>query len=189
MKNEQFNCELCQFPFKSVLSFEWLVKYWQKASENENLPECPLAKKIVEELKDAPELLKPITDYSVLDKHEKLIKMMTTVLIPAAMEDEISATTTPYSSETAYVTPKFAELFGKDWTKYEDIIIQDNNLDDILYRKTLHAYAALFRQLYGIELPLNHHILCSVKDQTTGLNKHYKIEINNKFTQVFHVFG
>ena len=75
-------------------------------------------------------------------------------------------------------------LFGRDWENYEDLIIQDNDLEEIVYRKTLHAYVTLFKQFYGIELPLDHNILLSIKDPSTGLDKHYKVEINHKFTQI-----
>ena len=62
-----------RFPIKSVFSLRPLIdRFWNNHALNENQISSDFAKRIIEELKKAPELLEPITDISILKKHEHL---------------------------------------------------------------------------------------------------------------------
>ena len=74
-----------KFPFKTVLSLSPLVDFWnQEMSSSAHPVKAACAKQIQEELKKVPELLEPITDLSILDKHKDLVDMLMAVVFPPA---------------------------------------------------------------------------------------------------------
>jgi len=65
MFTENTVCTLPEFPFKTSLSFEMLIDYWERISNKEGHPSQGFAKEIMQRLENAPELRRPIKDYSL----------------------------------------------------------------------------------------------------------------------------
>lgn len=183
--NEHLQTDLCGFPFGVSMSLVPLIDYWRSAEKNGSVAEKIMATTILEKLKEAPELLKPIQNESLIDKYQDLVDMMMTAIFPSAtMEDEIGAAIAPYSEFTPFTTPKFSQVFGRNWENFDKTEAVNAEHDEMVYRKTLHAYIMIFKEFYGIELPLDKTIVMNLPDVETKLDRHYKLEINMKFCQI-----
>src|SRR4029453_12446611 len=96
--------------FKGSFSFRPLVKYWEKRSAT-NKVFAHHYKIITEKLKAAPELLKPITDNSVVEKNYELIEELLNICFPPAIQEHESyAAVYPQSLDSFYETPCFKKL-------------------------------------------------------------------------------
>ncbi|MGB0524392.1 MAG: GAF domain-containing protein [Flammeovirgaceae bacterium] len=182
---EDILTSLCEFPFEISLSISPLIEYWQQAHINGSKAEKILATSILQQLEEAPELMEDRLSESIIDQHQDLINMMMTAIFPSAtMDDDIGAAITPYSQFTPFLTSKFEQLFGKNWERYDKKAVVEDKHEEMIYRKTLHAYIMIFKEFYGIELPLDKTIVMNLPDQNTGLDRHFKLEINMKFAKI-----
>ena len=171
----------CEFPFKISLSLVPLIEYWQNARENGLPTEKVMAETILDELYRAPDLSKPITDQEPIDRHQPLINMMMTAIFPSAtLEEEIGAAMSPYAKLSPFMTKRFCELFGPQGKAVNSPEIEEMERE-MLYRKTLHAYIMIFKEYYGVELPMDKTFAIKLPNPETGLDEHYQIEINIKF--------
>src|SRR5690242_877387 len=83
--------------FGAVFSFRPLIKYWEKQSAS-NPVFSPYYEKIKEKLEAAPELLEPVTDRLVVEKHYGLIVELLNICFPPAIHDnELYAAVYPQS--------------------------------------------------------------------------------------------
>lgn len=176
---------LCGFPFGTSLSLVPLIEYWNRAAKHGSATEQIMADAILKQLEDAPELFETIEDDETVDNYQELVNTMMTVVFPTAtMDSEIGAAIAPYGECTPFMTPLFEQTFGRNWERFDKSDEPDEKEQEMIYRKTLHAYIMVFKALYGIELPLDKTIVINLPDQETGLDRHYKVEINMKFAQI-----
>ena len=61
------------FPFASELSLAPLVAFWQQTMHRDHPVEGALAAKVQQALQEAPALLAPITDGSVIAQHQEIV--------------------------------------------------------------------------------------------------------------------
>ena len=64
------------FPFRTVLSFLPIIEYWRVKTNDPSKALSLVARHIAKELEQAPELLEPIDDFSVLEKHYELVGLL-----------------------------------------------------------------------------------------------------------------
>ena len=181
-KSCDINLEANEFPFKRVLSLSPLIDFWNQAMLSSDHPVRAMCAKQVEEmLKKAPELLEPITDLSVIEKHKELVDMLMTVVFPpASWDSDYSAAVPPFSYGSFYTTPSYERLApsGKQTPKA--------NLDDftMAYLKILYAYAFILRKFYGIPLDIDYPIIRTTTDPETGLDFHFQADVDPQFCHV-----
>ncbi|HET9486969.1 MAG TPA: hypothetical protein VFO54_06025, partial [Chryseosolibacter sp.] len=60
--------QIREFPFKSVLSLNLLIEYWEKAIKS---GQVPFGEPLLDQIRKAPELRQPIADPKVLEKHKE----------------------------------------------------------------------------------------------------------------------
>src|SRR5688572_4561664 len=95
-----------KFPFKSVLSFQLLIEYWERAIREGKVP--GFGNVIQEMINNAPELRKPLEGTFIPEKHKDLVNyLMTAAIAPAQTEYELSAATTPFKMSPFYATEAF----------------------------------------------------------------------------------
>ncbi len=80
-------CRDKDFPYKSVLSFSGLIDFWRGLLSKGAGAETAIFKTVEAALKDAPEMLAPIEDLGVLEKHGRLVEMLMSLVIPPAFMD------------------------------------------------------------------------------------------------------
>ena len=81
-----------------------MIDFWNQAMLSSDHPVRAMCAKQVEEmLKKVAELLEPITDLSVIEKHKELVDMLMTVVFPpTSWYNDYSAAVPPFSYESFY---------------------------------------------------------------------------------------
>src|SRR2546428_1512749 len=106
------------FPFKSELSLAPLLAFWAKKFGDDTSAKGTFVRMVREQVKQVPELMAPITDLGVIDRHRQLVELlMAGIFAPAFFEQEFSAVLVPFQLKSFYATPPFNHLLrGEDGT-------------------------------------------------------------------------
>ena len=171
------------FPFRSTLSLEPLIAYWQAREQATNAGVALLARAIGEQVGQNPWCRGPLTDYSVLATNYDLIEtLMLAVFPPASFATAISGVVGPFQRRSFYSTKHFeAVMLNKN-----RIIKQPLNIDLAAMERQmgLMAYHLVLHRVYGVELPQMGTIVFTVPDYQIGLYRHYGVDFNSDFVTV-----
>ena len=170
-----------KFPFKSVLSLRLLIEFWEKAIHSGSMP--VFAGGLLEQLAKAPELREPIVDLSVLEKHRGLVDfLMSAAISPASQQQELSAATIPFQFSSFYTTKAFRETPNME--HLETVAKVNIPGKDIQAGKTIHACLMILQQFYHVNIIFDKPILFTIRNEETGLEKVYKVEIDKQFSEI-----
>jgi hypothetical protein len=85
-----------EFPFQCRLSLSPLVAFWNQAAASGHPAQVALAKQILGEVQQVAELLEPIEDLALLERHQGLVDLlMSAVFPPASWDRDYAAATIP----------------------------------------------------------------------------------------------
>jgi hypothetical protein len=170
------------FPFKSGLSLAPLIKFWEQFLSEGTSVKAAMAKTIHQELQHAPELLEPIEDLSILEKHRELVDMLMSLVFPPAFwESDCAAAFVPFQFTSVYATPAFQRLFS-DVQDLGNLVNVDP--EQWTWGKFIKAYLHILRTFYDLELDFAHPLITTVRDQDTGLERHFKFTFDPKFLEI-----
>ena len=171
------------FPFRSTLSLEPLIAYWQDRENASNAGVALLARAIGEQVASAPWCRGPLTDYQELEGNYDLIEtLMLAVFPPASFSTDISGVVGPFQRRSFYSTRHFEEvMLNKD-----RLIKQPLNIDIVAMERQmgLMAYQLVLHRVYGAVLPSLGTIVFTVPDYRIGLYRHYRVDFNSDFVTV-----
>jgi len=171
------------FPFRTTLSLEPLIAYWQALEQVGNAGVATLARAIATQVAEAPWCRGPLTDFTVLDCNCDLIEtLMLAVFPPASFATDISGVVGPYQRRSFYATPHFEEvMLNKDRTIKQPLNIDLTAMEN---QMGLMAYQLVLHRVYGAELPPLGTIIFTVPDYHMGLYRHYGVAFNSEFVTV-----
>ncbi len=173
-----------EFPFKSSFSLEKLIDFWRNTSNQaEECLSTDFARRLVHDIEQVPELNGVITDYSVLQKHEKLIdSLMTAVFTPAYWNTNLTSVCQPLLSTAIYSTPKFKELFVDENGGFT----QDLNVSQAFFDigKIVTVYASVLRRVHNIDMTIIVPLIRTITDKDTGLERYFKMNLDDRFIDV-----
>ncbi|MGH7393049.1 MAG: GAF domain-containing protein [Candidatus Rokuibacteriota bacterium] len=168
-----------EFPFPCEFSLGELARYWEREAEAGH----PVGRLIRERLAAAPELLAPIADRAVLDRHRDLVDLMMSAVFPPGLREEtLGAALVPFQLRSLYATPTM-ERRGLD---ERGRLRARSNMDPRtgLAHRILHAYALLLPKFYGIPLDVDYPLVVTVDDPATGWERHLKTRFDPRFLTV-----
>ena len=176
------------FPFRRALSLRPLIEFWQGDGTSCEGTVCAALGSVVSEaVARAPELMSPITDVAVLEKHSDVVDaLMAAIFPPAAWDQAYVAALVPFDLVSVYETPAFRrDLLGADRHVRGRL-----NLDAETMRvaRLRFAYKVVLERVYGIKLDLDYPLMITVADPHTGLERHFGISFDPTFQRV-HVVG
>ena len=178
--------DIKEFPFMSALSLVPLIDFWNQDKSNGDRKSIQVSsvQEIHEKLKSAPELLRPITDLSVIEKHRELIDLMLTAVVPEALHHSSCVSVIPPFDYTPfYMTPPFRDLLvGEDGTFSDQLADLDKHTK--IYVQILYAYSYIVTKFYGLELDFDHSTISSSIDPVSGLVRHLKLNFDSQFCHV-----
>jgi hypothetical protein len=168
------------FPFRPVLTFEPLIRFWRSASEGPPSITATLAGHLLERVEATPELRGEITDKAVLRQHEDLVESLLSAIFPAAVADEmLGAAMPPFGFTPFYTTPAFrkAELLGP----LAEQVLQPH----LMRERAVVAYHYLLSRLYR-RGALDFHLSLPFRapDPDTRLDRHYSLTIEPHFCDI-----
>jgi GAF domain len=168
-----------EFPFRCEFTLRELARYWQRDAEAGG----PVGAIVRERLAAAPELLDPITDRAIIDRHRPLVDLMMSAVFPAAFQEEtIGAALVPFHLRSLYATSLMERHGLDDSGRLRGRI----NLDPrtALAYQILHAYAIVLKKFYAITLDLEYPLVVTVDDEETGGERYLKTQWNSRFLAV-----
>ncbi|RYU82141.1 GAF domain-containing protein [Hymenobacter persicinus] len=171
------------FPFKSTLSLEPIIAYWQSREQDSNPGLALLARSIGEQVEAAPWCRGPIADMSVLDCSCDLVEtLMMAVFPPASFAFDISGAVPPFQRVSFYQTPRFAEVLLNANKAVKQPLNFDARTMDIYMARMV--YQLILEKIYGVHLPLQGTIIFTIPDYNIGSYRHYGVAYNSAFVAV-----
>src|SRR5258705_3597661 len=96
------------FPFRCELSLAPLITFWTQLSAYSEFGRGPIPGLVREKAPEAPQLAGVIDDLSVIGKHQTVVDLMMTALVPPALwEQECGACLLPVQLPSLYAAPTF----------------------------------------------------------------------------------
>ena len=171
------------FPFDSVLNLAPLIEYWEVNLDSNILFSGFPAEDIKRMINEAPELREPVEDLAVLEKHKILVGLLLSAVFPTAMlESDLSAAMVPFSFKNIYATPGYLDIMPTDEVSDNvSVNFADNN---IRAAKVMMACVFILNKLYGTDFTIDRPMLVTVPDESSGLLRIYKVNINTQFIDV-----
>jgi hypothetical protein len=171
--------------FNSVLSLQPLVMVLKKMIAEGKPGAKRLYQGLLDEIEATPELLHPIEDSAVLQKHGLLIEtLLTTIFPPSSTTNQgIYAICFPFQAETVYTSPAFTDLFLKDTSNAISIPDHKTNINIAKANLSL-AYNIILSKFYSLPVPITATSVHPFTDPETGLTKYYELNLNAEFVDV-----
>jgi hypothetical protein len=171
------------FPFACELSLAPLVTFWQQAAASDRSMRGVLARVVQGKLRGAPELLEPIEDLSVIDRHRELVDILMAVAFPqASWEQAYTAALRPFHLQSFYATPSFERLLmAEDGSLRGWVNVDEQTVHHV---RILHAYVFVLQQVYGIDIDFEYPLILTAVDPDTGLDRHFRMNFDGRFMEV-----
>jgi len=177
--------EFNNFPFKTQLSFLPLIEFWEERAKQSNQLKSEIARQILEHVKKAPELYKPIEDLSIVEKYKETIdQLMSVVYASSQWDSQLSLSSVPFQFKSFYSTPEFKRIFESAEIEKES----DLGIDyAALYKgKIISACLLILRKFYNVNAYPDIPIIIRLKNHSKGIYKYYRFNLDISFTQISH---
>ena len=183
MKNEKITCSFSKTPFKSILSFEFLLAELYKISSDPMHPMRDSTASILKETEKFPFLKKPIKDRSVLIENQAIInKLMAFVFNPMKDNLDIAAAVPPFMHEPFFSTQLFKETIGGEHMKLE--LANDMEQDKMLIAVIYQAYLVILKKFYGLDIYVDVPFVFKLTDEEDKSLRYFKMRGNPLFMAV-----
>jgi len=172
-----------EFPFRTELSLAPLIRYWQHEVAEGCSVLASVARTVLDQVAQAPELAGPVTDLTAVRAHDDLLRaLMVAVFSPAAEDDGYAAALLPFRLQTFFATPGFTRLLTGGDGFVQARVDVDASL--LVHVRMLHAYSLILHRVYGIDVGVEYPWVSSVTDPDTGLDRYFKFLVNRRFLDV-----
>jgi len=183
MINEDIKCSFTEIPFKSSLSFEYLIAFVENIARNPEQPMHESAVSLMKSLEEVPELKESIGDFSVVKNNQKLVnRLMSFVFNPLNDNVEKSSASAPFYPKSFYSTKLFDEAFRGENKKLE--IAKDFEKNMRFLAVIYQAYLIILTKIYNFDLKIDIPFTYKLTDENDGSVKYYKMLVNPKYTVV-----
>lgn len=178
-----FNCQLSDFSIKTKLSFVKVIDYWIEVSKYKNNSLSNIAKIILKEIEKYPELLNPMDDYSLVEKHKDVVELIMSAVYPyAQINDIIAFSTKPFDFNHFMGSPQFLEEM--EFHKDQHPMFQTITSDQFNFKRTLGACMLIMKQIYNRVIVDNDFAMIINIPRQNGLDRYFKYNINSNFCKV-----
>src|SRR5207244_12757105 len=110
------NGDLGGIPFRTELSLKPVIDFWTRMAGQDS-PKGAVARAIADQVAKVSELLAPLTDCTVVERHAELLDVLMAAAIPPASRDHAyAAAMVPFQLHGFYATPPMERLLmTEDW--------------------------------------------------------------------------
>ena len=172
-----------QYPFRCVFSLRPLIEFWRRdVAAKLEYGSC-LIEGLEAKLQRAPELLEPIEDLSVLDRHQDVLKsLMSLVFPPAFWKTDLVGAFVPFNLKPVYTSPSFKRLLLNEDGSFKSKPLMGEEV--YLMGRILRAYLLILEKYYGIRRDIDYPLIQVVPDPDTGLDRYVRIKPSMRFIEV-----
>lgn len=166
-------------PLLAKISFHKVLETLEQIAESDVDYRSDYAKALLKHAEPFPELRDGITDFSLLEKHEKLIKNLLADLFPTALtHNEIKAATIPFFNFVFNKTERFNKIIQNAGV---DFGFQIRNFND--HELYVFWCCLILNAYYGYNFDFSRPLFYDIPD-ANGIMKHYRIMINADFLEI-----
>ncbi|MFT3825889.1 MAG: hypothetical protein QM731_18360 [Chitinophagaceae bacterium] len=171
--------------FHSYFSFRPLFRAWEQLALHGKDGIRQMYAELLQRVQKFPELMAPIKDETILEKHQKLIAQIMTTIFPVTLSDEndLYAVCIPFQNKTVFASDKFRSQFVDPVT--HQIIVNDIEKDKRMTENKLAcAYELVAARLYNKQLNGITTTIYAYKCPERGLDKYMELELDTRFVDV-----
>ena len=170
---------------KSYLSFAPFYRNLQKRIQNPNEQFQGFYHYVIRKLEEYPELLEPLNDPEIINKHEDLFQLIASTLFPISTDKNLQyyALGSPYKFEIFFYSTSFAGYFHPDENGYINFP-PERPLAHLQAEYDLMAYRLIFKKFFKIELKIPERRTNQWMDSNTGLHRYSRVHIDESFIDV-----
>ncbi|AWH86962.1 GAF domain-containing protein [Flavobacterium album] len=166
-------------PLIAKISFHKVLETLEEIAESDVDYRSDYAKALLRHTAPYPELREGITDLSLLEKHEKLIKNLLADLFPTALtKNEIKAAAIPFFNITFNHTDRFKKIL---MNAGEDFGISIRNFDD--HQFYVFCCCLILNSYYGYHFDFSKPLFYDIPD-ADGVMHYYRILYNADFLEL-----
>jgi GAF domain len=176
-----------EHPYRCVFSLKPLIDYWNQGASGCDPCKARILDAIQTGLAEAPGLLEPIEDLSLLDAHQDLIRILMSAVVPTAFwESELVGALIPFQLNPVFMSPMFQRLYlNEDGSLRGRFPLET---DKIAKARQIRSSLLILKKCYGIDKDLDYPLVRIVEDPETGLDRHFQFWPNLRFVDV-HTVG
>ncbi|RKH85491.1 GAF domain-containing protein, partial [Corallococcus praedator] len=137
------------------------------------------AESVIESFKKFPELREGSQDFSLLTKHQELIRMLLADLFPTGLtNNEIKAASIPFTDITFNYTERFRKILSDAGHNFT-LEFRDMTQDEMYVLSCCIIVQLYFKKDIKFTIPFYY----DIPDQH-GIVRHYKITVNSDFSEI-----
>jgi hypothetical protein len=175
MDCENNNCS----PLVASISFHKVLETLEKIADSDVDYRSDYAKALLKHTEPYPELRDGISDFSLLDKHQALIKNLLADLFPTALQqNEIKAAAIPFFNFTFNRTERFEKILAKAGAEFGMAI---RNFEE--HEFYIFSCCLILNNYYGQKFDFSRPLFYDIPDED-GVMKHYRILYNADFLEI-----
>ena len=170
---------------ETVLTFRPFIDYLKKRKEDANCRKSSFFSFVIEQFDQHPELLQPV-DVNDLKKYEEQLLLIYSTLSPLVEDEEIHrwALCMPLKPVIFYSTNAYFNLVANIATGSLRKSIVSKSPEEIRNNRLEFMFSLILEKCYGISSFLNRDIVHSLEDETTGLIRYYKLNLDTRFIEI-----
>ncbi|MEP0212684.1 MAG: GAF domain-containing protein [Cellulophaga sp.] len=168
-----------ELPLKSLVSFDKLLKQYDKMAVGNDLFLAQKARFILNYQKPYPELREGFTDLTLLDKHKDVINVILQDTFSEVLtKNEIKAASLPYANVIFNSSERFKKIIEDAGEGFE---LEIKNVEERL--NYIMASTVILNFHYGFNLDFRRPMFYEIPDKN-GVMRHYRILYNADFIDI-----
>jgi hypothetical protein len=171
--------------FNSVFSFKPLIRAWETIIKDGNEGAKQVYSNLLQKVSSHPELMEPIEDQSIFDKHAPLIDEMMTTIFPVTLSDkhDLFAVSLPFKYKVIHASSLFKQLFLGPDGQYIQIPSMETG-ERLFTQKFCGAYQIILDRLFRIRVDGTATSVHPYKCPDSGLDRYMELELDTRFIDV-----
>ncbi|HYC29796.1 MAG TPA: hypothetical protein VEB42_13280 [Chitinophagaceae bacterium] len=171
--------------FNSVFSFRPLIRAWESIIQEGTEGAKQVYADLLQKVSSHPELMEPIIDASVFEKHAVLIDQIMTTVFPVTLSDkqDMFAVTLPFKYKVIFASSLFKKLFLGPDGHYIKIPSAETG-QRLESQKFCGAYQLILDRLFKVKVDGTITSVHPYKCPDSGLDRYLELELDTRFIDV-----
>ncbi|RYG04188.1 MAG: hypothetical protein EOO02_06680 [Chitinophagaceae bacterium] len=179
-------CNFTNFTeFNSKFSLVPLIDTWRELATSGREGSRKFYQDLIDRISAVPELLAPVEDLAVLQKHKALLEEAMATIFPVTLSEteDMYGILAPFGASVIYGSSLFTSIFKS--SQDNTIIIPDLHDTKSLEKDKLKgAYHMILARLYNMPVPPTMTTVHSYRCNESNLDKFIELEIDTRFCRV-----
>ncbi len=168
------------FPFARRLDFTPILEFWESLVRDEYGIDADAAAEMRSQMESVPGLLGPMDNLEIVGLNMPIVRRLMSILMPPAFWDSsFTAAFVPFRYQSFLATPRLMTLMLTEQTTVESPFGLDTIAEE--HKIIMGGYLSVATHFYGFRCDFQDPMIATVSDPTTGLNRYYRLDSDNRF--------